>query len=544
MLEYLKVENFAVVEKVELNFSPHLNILTGETGAGKSILIGAVNHFLNKKVAETAIRGENNTLVVEAVFSRKDEEFILKREVNKKKSLCYVNGDLVPFVQLKEIAENLLNIYGQNEHVFLLNPANHRIFIDEFCQDQHLLDRLAERYNRLKALIAGLEELKRKGEKAAETLDFIRFQITEIDNLKMEKGDDEILEQRLTILSSAEEILAKSQQLIGDFYQNESSLYNTIAANLKNLHFLKEIYPGMVSLNEEVEHFYNLLPEISSTLSKIIGEVDYNEDELNEIEDKLNRLNRLKSKYKMDLDRLLQKKEDLIKEKNLLLDMDFSVKEMQKDIDNELREYKTLNLELRNLRKKKAGTLSQIIEKELKKLEMPKAQFIVKTEENEPDINNITDKGTDKIEFYFTSNPGQPPGRIKDIASGGELSRLMLVLKSILKDDLDSTYIFDEIDAGIGGKTAEFVGEKLKRIAENNQVICISHLPQIASFAESHFLVSKEFKKNQTFSYVEELSDKDRVKELARLMAGSAVNEDMLKAAQQLLEKNRNQSSQ
>ncbi len=527
-----------------MNFSPHLNILTGETGAGKSILIGAVNHFLNKKVAETAIRGENNTLVVEAVFSRKDEEFILKREVNKKKSLCYVNGDLVPFVQLKEIAENLLNIYGQNEHVFLLNPANHRIFIDEFCQDQHLLDRLAERYNRLKALIAGLEELKRKGEKAAETLDFIRFQITEIDNLKMEKGDDEILEQRLTILSSAEEILAKSQQLIGDFYQNESSLYNTIAANLKNLHFLKEIYPGMVSLNEEVEHFYNLLPEISSTLSKIIGEVDYNEDELNEIEDKLNRLNRLKSKYKMDLDRLLQKKEDLIKEKNLLLDMDFSVKEMQKDIDNELREYKTLNLELRNLRKKKAGTLSQIIEKELKKLEMPKAQFIVKTEENEPDINNITDKGTDKIEFYFTSNPGQPPGRIKDIASGGELSRLMLVLKSILKDDLDSTYIFDEIDAGIGGKTAEFVGEKLKRIAENNQVICISHLPQIASFAESHFLVSKEFKKNQTFSYVEELSDKDRVKELARLMAGSAVNEDMLKAAQQLLEKNRNQSSQ
>jgi DNA repair protein RecN (Recombination protein N) len=544
VLEYLKVENFAVVEKVELNFSPHLNILTGETGAGKSILIGAVNHFLNKKVAETAIRGENNTLVVEAVFSRKDEEFILKREVNKKKSLCYVNGNLVPFVQLKERAENLLNIYGQNEHIFLLNPANHRIFIDEFCQDRHLLDRLAERFDRLKASIAGLEELKRKGEKAAETLDFIQFQITEIDNLKMEKGDDEVLEQRLTILSSAEEILAKSQQLIGDFYQNESSLYNTIAASLKNLHYLKEIYPGMVSLNEEVEHFYNLLPEISSTLSKIIGEVDYNEDELNEIEDKLNRLNRLKSKYKMDLDRLLQKKEDLIKEKNLLVDMHFCVKEMQKDIDNELREYKTFNLELRNLRKKKAVTLSQIIEKELKKLEMPKAQFIVKIEENEPDIDNITDKGTDKIEFYFTSNPGQAPGRIKDIASGGELSRLMLVLKSILKDELDSTYIFDEIDAGIGGKTAEFVGEKLRRIAENNQVICISHLPQIASFAESHFLVSKEFKKNQTFSYVEELSDKDRVKELARLMAGSAINEDMLKAAQQLLEKNRNQSSQ
>jgi DNA repair protein RecN (Recombination protein N) len=535
------VENFAVVEKVEINFSPHLNILTGETGAGKSILIGAVNHFLKKKVAGTAIRGENNTLVVEAMFTQKDEEFILRREINKKKSFCYINGTLVPFVQLKGKAENLLNIYGQNEHVFLLNPFNHRIFLDEFCQNHHLLNRLAESFERLKLLINELEQLKRKGEKAAETLDFIHFQITEIENLKMEKGDDEVLEQRLTILSSAEEILAKSHQLMGDFYQKDNSLYNTIANNRKNLQYLKEIYPDLVSLNEEVEHFYNLLPEISSTLSKIIGEVDYNEEELNEIEDKLTRLNRLKSKYKMDLDRLLQKKEELIKEKNILLDMDFSLKEMQKDIDKALQEYKTLNLDLRNKRKKEAEKLSQIIEKELKKLEMPKAQFIVKIEENEPDINNITDKGTDKIEFFFTSNPGQSPGRIKDIASGGELSRLMLVLKSILKDDLEATYIFDEIDTGIGGKTAEFVGEKLKRIAESNQVICISHLPQIASFAQNHFLVSKEFKKNQTFSYVNELSNKDRVKELARLMAGSAVNDDMLKAAQQLLEKNRTQ---
>ena len=540
MLEYLKVENFAVVEKVELNFSPHLNILTGETGAGKSILIGAVNHFLKKKVTETAIRGDNNTLIVEAMFTQKDEEFILRREVNKKKSLCYINSSLVPFIQLKEKAETLLNIYGQNEHVFLLNPSNHRIFLDEFCRNLQQLNRLAESFERLKVLIDQLEQLKRKGDKAAETLDFINFQVNEIESLKMEKGDDEVLEQRLTILSSAEEILSKSHQLIGDFYQKETSLNNTIANNLKNLRYLKEIYPELVSLNEEVERFYNLLPEISSTLSKIIGEVDYNEDELNEIEDKLTRLNRLKSKYKMDLDRLLQKKEELIKEKNFLLDMDFSVKEMQKDIDKALQEYKTLNLELRNQRKKKAEKLSQIIEKELKKLEMPKAQFIVNIEENEPDINNITDKGTDKIEFYFSSNPGQSPGRIKDIASGGELSRLMLVLKSILKDDLDSTYIFDEIDTGIGGKTAEFVGEKLRRIADSNQVICISHLPQIASFAESHFLVSKEFKKNQTFSYVKELSDKDRAKEIARLMAGSAVNDDMLKAAQQLLEKNRN----
>jgi DNA repair protein RecN (Recombination protein N) len=540
VLEYLKVENFAVVEKVELNFSPGLNILTGETGAGKSILIGAVNHFLKKKVLETAIRSGNDSMLVEAMFTQKDDEFILKREVNKKKSFCYINGNLVPFIQLKEKAENLLNIYGQNEHIFLLNPTNHRIFLDQFCQNDQRLNKLAESFEELKRLINELRELKRKGEKATETLDFITFQITEIENLKMAKGDDEVLEQRLTILSSAEEIMAKSHQLMSDFYQKDNSVYNIIAGNLKNLQYLKEIYPELVSLNEEIDHFYNLLPELSSSLSKIIGTLDYNEAELNEIEEKLIRLNRLKTKYKMNLDELLQKKEELAKEKTTLLDMNFSLKEMQKNIDKALHEYKTLNLDLRNQRQKNAEKLSQIIEKELKKLEMPKARFLINIEEIEPDINNITDKGTDNLEFYFSSNPGQSPGRIKDIASGGELSRLMLVLKSILKDDLDSTYIFDEIDTGIGGKTAEFVGEKLRRIAENNQVICISHLPQIASFAESHFLVSKEFKKNQTFSYVKELSEKDRVNEVARLMAGSAVSDDMLKAAKQLLEKNRN----
>ena len=170
---------------------------------------------------------------------------------------------------------------------------------------------------------------------------------------------------------------------------------------------------------------------------------------------------------------------------------------------------------------------------------MKKARFLVHVEENEPNLSNISEKGSDDLEFYFSSNPGQKPGRIRDIASGGELSRLMLVLKSILNTDLHATYIFDEIDSGIGGKTAEFVGEKLKRISENNQVICISHLPQIASFAGTHFLISKEFKKGETFSYVEELSDQERAEEIGRLMVGSVVNGDVLKAAQSLLQKNR-----
>lgn len=539
MLDYLRVENFAVVEKAQMHFSPHLNVLTGETGAGKSILIGAVNLFLKKKVADNAIRGEDNRLLVEAMFSQGEEELILRREISRNRSICFLNGDMVPFSQLKEIAEKLLNIYSQNEHIYLLNPANHRIYLDEFSQDQQELLNLSQGYAHLNHLVSQLTDLKKKKDKAGETLDFINFQLEEIDNLKMEKGDDTHLEQRLLILSSAEEILSRAHQLSNELHQNDGSVYNIIAQNLDNMEYLKHIYPGLEILNEEMLHFYNLLPELSSSISNIIGGVDFSEEELNDIEDKLHRINRLKTKYKMNLDQLLDKRDRLKEERELYKDMNFSIQEKEKEINKGLEIYKELNTKLREKLKKKAHELGKLVEKELAKLEMSKAKFQVQIEEQEPGLDNLSERGTDKVEFYFTSNPGQPLGRIRDIASGGELSRLMLVLKSILRDEEDATYIFDEVDAGIGGKTAEFVGEKLQRIAENHQVICISHLPQIASFADVHFLVTKEFKKNQTFSYVQELSEEEKAREIGRLMVGSEVDGDVLKAAQRLLEKNR-----
>lgn len=542
MLEFLKVENFAVVEKVELEFTGGLNVMTGETGAGKSILIGAVNHFFNKKIPESAIRGENSKLVVEAMFSQGNEELVLRRETSRKKSQAFINSQMVPFSQLKEKAECLFNIYGQNEHVFLLNPTNHRLFLDEFCENQGLLDRLSLAYQRLKEALAELDKLKKTAENAAEKLDFLSFQVSEIESLGMVQGDEVALEQRIKILSSAEEILSKADSLVQVFHQDDNSLYNTIAENLKNLEYLKEIYPELAPMNEQLKQFCDLLPELSSTLTHITGHVEYDEEELNKCNEKLFKLNRLKSKYKVNFEQLLQKLAELKKERDLLANMSFSLKEKQKEAEQRFQEYKELNMKLRENRSKKAGQLSVVIAKELSKLEMKKAQFVVQVEEHDPnltDITDITEKGTDKIEFYFSSNPGQKPGSIREIASGGELSRLMLVLKSISNTDVYATYIFDEIDSGIGGKTAEFVGEKLKQIAERNQVICISHLPQIASFADTHFLITKEFKKGQTFSNVKELSDSERMGEIGRLMVGSVVTDDVLKAARDLLDKNR-----
>lgn len=535
MLSHLRVENFAVVEKVEMNFSPLLNIFSGETGTGKSILIDAISLFLKKRIPSSSIRDGKKKLIVEALFVQGENEFVLRREMEKNKSLSYINGELVPFALLQEKAENLLNIYGQNEHVFLLNTANHKLFLDQFSKNYKSIDEMVRIATALKKSLKEFNDLVAKKREASEKLDFIHFQIAEIENLKMEAEDEEKLEKQQKILSSSEEILSRSQKLISNLYQNEDSVYSQISEGLKDLDFLKDIYPEMVSFAEEIRKLYDLLPELSASLSAIIGQVEYNETELNEIEDKLLRLDRLKKKYGLSLRGILEKLNQLKQERDLLVNLEFSIGEKQNEVDDLLQQYKDLNVNIRMERKEKSQELRNRIEQELSLLEMKKARFLVEFEEIEPEIDNISDRGTDKIEFYFTSNPGQEPGRLKDVVSGGELSRLMLVLKSLVEDEKFSTYIFDEIDSGIGGKTAQFVGEKLKRISRSNQVICISHLPQIVSFADKHFLIQKEFRNNQTYSFTTECSYEETVQEIARLMAGSAINENVIEAAKNLL---------
>jgi len=539
MLSYLKVENLAVVEKVALDFSPNLNILTGETGAGKSILIDAIMLLINKKTPANIVRSGKDKLTVEALFVQGDNEVVLKREIAKNKSLTYINGELAPFPQVKEKAESLLNIYGQKDHVFLLNTANHQVFLDQFAEAGDSLKALAEKCRTIRGLQAKRNELLAKNLQAREKIDYLNFQLQEIENLNLQKGDESLWQERLKILAAAESILEKSDTLVQDFYQKDESVYNLLARDLPAAAYLQSLFPEFDHLKNEIDRFFNLLPEISGFLSTMAGKVDYNEAELNEISEKLSRLEKLKAKHKLNLESLLEKYEHMRQERDELLNLNFSLGDVEKEMVRELAEYKALLEQLRQSRKKNAEKLSAMIVKELAFLEMAKACFEVRIDENEPSAENISETGPDKIEFYFSSNPGQAPGRLKDVASGGELSRLMLVLKSISSDESGTTFIFDEIDSGIGGKTAEFVGKKLRRISEQNQVISISHLPQIARFADRHFLISKEFKNNQTFSTAMPLEDGDRVREIARLMAGSAINADVLKAAELLLGKSR-----
>lgn len=538
MLTYLRVENFAVVEKVEIHFCPELNILTGETGAGKSLLIDAIKLLLDKKIPPNSIRDKTKKLKVEAFFEDNGNEFVLRREISsgsKNRSLTFLDGEAVPFHKLKEAAEQLLNIYGQNEYLFLLSPANHLDFLDRFSDNGAPLTTLGELFNELIVLKADMGELKASEKNASEKVEFINFQLSEILDIDLDKESEEELGQKVKVLSSAEEIVSSSNDVLDNLYRSETSVYNRLTDTLKSIDYLNDIYPEFTPFREEILKFYKTIPEISTLLSEQGGNVEYNEAELNRAEEKLFKIKKLKAKYNVDFEGLKKKKGELLAEKEKFQNMEFSIQEKEKEISGKLKEYSEVNQKIRTIRKEHSDVLSELVEKELSRLEMEKAKFVVDFSEKEPELDNINAKGTDRIEFMFSSNPGMDPGKIKDIASGGELSRLMLVLKSIIKDDAEISYIFDEIDSGIGGKTADFVGSKLKDISKRSQVICISHLPQIASFADRHFLIGKEYRNDATFSSVKILDENEQREEVARLMAGQSVTDEVLDAAAHLI---------
>ena len=539
MLSFLKVDNFAVVQSARLDFSGGLNVLTGETGAGKSILIGALNMLLNRRAPSSSIREGEDRLVVEALFEDDRGECVLRREVGRRKSICYLNGGMVPFDRLQEEASERLNIYGQNEHVFLLNPANHAAYLDRYAANGAALGELAGAYAELRNRISEMAQLQRRKEGMDERLDFLAFRVSEIEELELQPGEDIELERRARILGSAEEILARSSRLTEQLYEGEDALYNRVSEALKDLDFLKEIYPDLEPFVEDCGRFRDMVPELSKTLSGISGLVEYDEGELNALEDKLLRIRRLKTKYDTDLDGLLQRLQDMREERERLIHMDVSLRDARRRVEAALQDYRDRLEILRARRREKAGELGGVMEKELDRLELPQSTFEVRIRENEFSEDGAAEKGPDTVEFYFSSNPGQSPARVREVASGGELSRLMLALKSLMIENRGITSVFDEIDTGIGGKTAEFVGEKLQRISREGQVLCISHLPQIAAFADRHFLVEKRFVEGRTFSSVRVLDDSEQVREIARLMAGSAVNQEVIRAAEILKERHR-----
>ncbi len=537
MLIYLKVKNYAVVKEACVDFAPGLNVFTGETGAGKSLIVGALSLFVSKKIPSNSLRRNCEELMVECLFERDDEEFLLRREYKNKRSYCYLNDEPVPFSKIEQISLSFLNIYGQNEHLRLLNRNIQVEILDKYCDVKDILCLLSKALEKIKGVKKSIDELKGKEENIDERIEFLNYRIDEISSLNLKEEDEEELLRALNISSSAEEIKSYSSDLLSKLMEDEESVYSILAKLDSDLSHLSKHYPELQSHQESMKSFLEDIPELSQKLSNIESSIDIDPVELSEIENKVNQLNFLKNRYKKDLKGVLIIMEEMRAEKETISNLEFNLKQMERQLQTLFNNYIGINRDLRQKRKKGAQVLEKEIEKELRALEMPKAKFKIAIEEKKEDLDNIGERGCDNIDFLFSSNPGQDLMALKDVASGGELSRLMLAIKSLVHEGEETTYLFDEIDTGIGGKTAQFVGEKLLDIARNKQVICISHLPQIAAYAEKHFSVVKEYKGEETFSKAIVLDEEARVLEMARLMAGSEVDEDIIKAAKRLLQK-------
>jgi DNA repair protein RecN (Recombination protein N) len=556
MLGYLRIKNLATIEEVELELSPGFTILTGETGAGKSIIIDAIKLLLGEKASPDLIRSGRPEASIEAVFRLEnkeqllpdldldsDHQLFLQRIISSQGlSKSYVNGVLVPLKKLKELGDRLIDIYGQNDHIFLLDLSNHLRFLDDWAGTTGLKDRVKQSAQQIRGLIREKSELETRQKERTQRLDFIDFQIKEIEEASLVPGEEEELLQERSILKNAEKIAGLVNSAIDLAYESEESLttglkkLETIAAELA------AFFPELNSSGSQLDDFGIFLKELVNNLIELRDKYAPSPGRLEEIEDRLSQLDRLKRKYGSSLEEILNHLEEIKNEKATLERSEEKQTELEEAIERAFTDYCRLTQELSELRRSRAKNFEQLLVKELGQLAMSRARFKAEFKPYLPDLHDLStirETGSEEVEFLLSPNPGEDLKPLRRIASGGELSRIMLAFKVLGQaSEREKTLIFDEIDSGIGGKTADFLARKLKQLARSHQVVCITHLPQIASAAHHHYLIEKKTEKDRTYTLVKKLKDKDRPEEIARLISGSRLTEASLQIARELLEQN------
>jgi len=556
MIRYLRIKNLATIEELELQLESGFTILTGETGAGKSIIIDALKLLLGEKAQTDLIRTGKEEASIEAVFEVTDRKFLpegleledgnrlfLQRIISSQGlSKSYLNGLLVPLKKLKELGELLIDIYGQNDHIFLLDTSNHLKFLDDFAEAGELGERVRQAAARVRALIREKEALTARQKERAQRLDFITFQLKEIEQAELRPGEDEELLQERAILKNSEKIAILVNQAIDIAYESEESLMTGVKRVENIVQELQNFFPELEGNRGQLADFNIFLKELVGNLIDLRDKYSSSPERLEEIEERLSLVEKLKRKYGSSIEEILGYLESIRKEKEELETSEEKLSDLDREIRAAFEDYSQLCGQLSRLRKERAAELEQLIVKELGQLAMTRARFRVEFRPLSPsleDPSTIRDLGAEELEFILSPNPGEELRPLRRIASGGELSRIMLAFKSLGKEtEKGRTLIFDEIDSGIGGKTADFVARKLQQLARRHQVLCITHLPQIASAAGHHFRIEKKTEKDRTFTLVRKLKDRERPEEIARLIAGTRLTEASLQMARELLEQN------
>ncbi|RXM71443.1 DNA repair protein RecN [Clostridium tetani] len=553
MLLQLNIKNFALIEELSISFERGFNVLSGETGAGKSIIIDAINYVLGGKFNKELIRTGENKTFVEAIFTLENEMskeelidqnieyedwIIVSREsFQSGKSITKVNGRSILISQLKKITETLLDIHGQHENQNLLDSSNHINYLDYF-QEKKIKKPLKEYnliYEKIKDIEKKIKELSGQNSDREKIVDFLKFQIEEINGSNLKEEEEKELEEKFKLLSNSEKftkVLNYSYEVLKNGEENGNSVIDTLDLVIRELASIEKDMNHIEKVNKSLENIYYVLEENINEIRNLKDNIYYDEEELNIINSRLYQIGALKKKYAPTIFEILEYKDKLEKQYEELVHSEKIIEELNKKRTILIKDIKKIALELHAIREEGAIDLEQKVKKELDYIGLEKSTFRVSVELRE----EFKEQGMDGVQFLISTNPGEPLKPLEKIVSGGELSRIMLALKTVFVDkDKIPSVIFDEIDTGISGRVAQSVAEKMYSISQKHQVFCVTHLPQISCFSDTHYLVSKKVKENKTYTIIEKLDSSGKNEELAKMIGGSEVTDLTLKHAEEMI---------
>ena len=542
MLLELSIRNFAIIEKQAISLNQGLTVLTGETGAGKSIIIDAIQLLAGGRGSAEFIRHGEEKAEIEGFFQLTDSshpailkarEFGIDSEDNaiiiqramyiSGKSICRINGKMVTISTLREIGRKLIDIHGQHEHQELMDPDFHLPLLDEYggLEISEALAEYKHHYKQYMETSQSLKKLSENEQTMAHRLDLIQFQYNEIKNAELEPDEEDRLLEERQKLSNFEKVHQSLSNAYGSL-NNENTGLDWVGNAMTELERIENLDEEYQQLSDTVKNAFYLLEDAKSSVRSQLDMLEYEPERLHDIETRLNEINHLKRKYGKTIDKILEYGAAIEEEIDTILNRESHIEKLTKQLEAVKKEVLLAGDELTNIRKKYALSLTEAIHQELKELYMDKAVFDVRfIETNDTGDDSIHQDGLDKVEFYISANPGEPLKPLSKTASGGELSRIMLALKNIFsKHQGITSIIFDEVDTGVSGRVAQAIAEKIYRVSSGSQVLCISHLPQVAAMADIHLFISKEINEGRTKTSVKPLEKAERVEEIGRMISG------------------------
>lgn len=557
MLVEVNIKNFAIIDDININFTKGLNIITGETGSGKSILVDAIGIILGSRSSKDLIKSGCKKAVLQGVFYledslellpllneyninlEQDKLLIISKEINLEgPSISKVNGRSINLSMLKNITNKLVDIYGQHEHQSLLDSSKHIVLVDSFGDKElfELKSRIRSKHEELLIQKKNLDDLSMDSGERDREIDVLKFQIEEINESRLSYRDEKELENEYSRVFNSSTICNSLEEAI--VYLNSESPQNPSAIDLINrsIAILKDISKyddSLDSLNSRLNSIKFEFEDINRDLKNYLDSIELDNEKLNYLTNRIDLVNKLKRKYGNSIEEILEFKDRAEKRLELLINYENKIIAINNKIKNIGKKLNVLCEDLSTKRKKISKVIEDEIKNELKQLNMPNVDFKVDFERTK----EFTFKGYDKIEFLISTNPGESLKSLSKIISGGEMSRIMLAFKNILAFfDKIPTMIFDEIDTGISGRTGQIVGEKILNISKDHQVICISHLPQLAALADSHYVIDKTIKQDKTSTSIHRLTEKERIEEMARLIGGVDLTDTTLRHAKEMIE--------